>query len=268
MKIPYSVLVLLTLFSLVPGIGAEASALPRREWNVNGVTREALVHVPANATTTSAPLVFVYHGHNGTMQAISRTYKFHEIWPEAIVVYPQGLNTTSSRDPEGKQAGWQRRPAQDSDRDLALFDIILASLKSDYQVDPKRIYATGHSNGGAFTYLLWATRGDALAALASVGTVVLLSPEEASTKLSPKPIFHVAGTKDEIVAFANQKSTIDLIRAVNQCRDGEPGGMEHCTLYPSKLGTPLIAYIHPGAHGFPRPASAAIRDFFKAHTAR
>jgi polyhydroxybutyrate depolymerase len=32
-------------------------------------------------------------------------------------------------------------------------------MKQDYRVDEQRIYATGHSKGGAFTYLLWAARG-------------------------------------------------------------------------------------------------------------
>ena len=43
---------------------------------------------------------------------------------------------------------------------------MLARLKTDYKVDDKRIYSTGHSNGGGFTYLLWAARGDVFAAFA------------------------------------------------------------------------------------------------------
>ena len=42
----------------------------------------------------------------------------------------------------------------------AFFDEVLASVKKDYKVDNKRIYVTGHSNGGSFTYILWAVRDD------------------------------------------------------------------------------------------------------------
>jgi polyhydroxybutyrate depolymerase len=47
-----------------------------------------------------------------------------------------------------------------------LFDAVLATLKIAYKVDEKQIYATGHSNGGGFTYLLWAARWDEFAAIA------------------------------------------------------------------------------------------------------
>src|SRR5436305_9813359 len=44
----------------------------RREWKVGGVTREAMVYAPgsasASAKTSEAPLLFVFHGHGGTMR--------------------------------------------------------------------------------------------------------------------------------------------------------------------------------------------------------
>ena len=45
----------------------------RREWQVDGVTREALVYVPAQAKTTAAPVVFAFHGHGGTMRHAAAT---------------------------------------------------------------------------------------------------------------------------------------------------------------------------------------------------
>lgn len=247
---------------------AADETLSRREWKVGELTREALVYVPPAAKTTSSPLVFVFHGHNGKMEGMARKSLVQELWPEALVVYPQGLNTTSSRDPEGKQAGWQRLPGQDKDRDLQFFDAMLESLKRDYQVDPRRIYSTGHSNGGAFTYLLWGTRGDVLAAIAAVGSVVLVPAEEITAKLSPKPVLHVAGENDEIVPFEKQRNTMDLIRMLNQCGAGEPWGPQYCTIYASKLGTPLVTYIHPAGHGFPDDAKKAVVKFLQGHAKR
>src|ERR1044071_4508407 len=76
-----------------------------RTWTVNGVTREALVYAPASAKTKPTPIVFAFHGHGGSMHNAARSFGYHDLWPEAIVVYPQGLNTPGQlTDPAGDQA--------------------------------------------------------------------------------------------------------------------------------------------------------------------
>ena len=106
------------------------------------------------------------------MENAARTFHIETNWPEAIVVYMQGVNTPGRlTDPEGKKPGWQHNAGDHGDRDLKFFDAVLASLKSDYKVDTKRIYSTGHSNGGGFTYLLWAARGEHFAAFAPSAAV-------------------------------------------------------------------------------------------------
>lgn len=250
----------------VVGLGAGAALgaadVPvRHTWTVDGVVREALVYAPAKAKSEATPLVFVFHGHGGNMNQAARGFGMHTCWPEAIVVYPQGLNTPGRlTDPDGKRPGWQMNPGEQGDRDLAFFDVLLASLKKDYQVADKRIYATGHSNGGAFTYLLWAVRGDKFAAVAPSGAAAPLL----LGKLKPKPVLHVAGENDPLVKYAWQQHTINAVRKLNQCTDGQPWGeVESCTLYPSKLDMPVVTFIHSGGHAFPAAAPAAIVKFFK-----
>lgn len=116
----------------------------RREWKVEGTTREALVYAPATAKTTPSPVVFAFHGHGGTLRHAATKFAYHQHWPEAIVVYMQGLNTPGAlTDPQGKKPGWQKTFGDQDDRDLKFFDAVLADLKKDYQVDQRRIYATG-----------------------------------------------------------------------------------------------------------------------------
>lgn len=82
--------------------------LSRREWTVDGVAREAMVHVPLASVSGPRPLVFAFHGHGGTMTGFANRFAIHRKWPEAIVVYPQGLNTPGRiTDKEGKRPGWQ-----------------------------------------------------------------------------------------------------------------------------------------------------------------
>jgi polyhydroxybutyrate depolymerase len=238
-----------------------ADTLVRREWKVDGIVREALVYAPPQAATNPSPVVFAFHGHGGSMQNAARTFALHRLWPEAIVVYPQGLKTPGRlTDPEGKRAGWQPAAGEQGDRDLKFFDAMLASLKEDYHVDGKRLYATGHSNGGGFTYLLWAARGDRFAAFAPSSAVASRN----LGKLKPAPVLHVAGQNDELVKFAWQKLTMDMLRRLNQCGEGKEWG-KWCTEYPSKVGAPVVTFIHPGTHQFPAEAPAAIVKFFQQH---
>jgi len=234
----------------------------RLEWNVEGVTREALVHAPAAAKSTPSPVVFCFHGHGGRMKHAAATFAYHTHWPQAIAVYMQGLNTPGVlTDPEGKKPGWQKTFGDQGDRDLKFFDAVLATLKKDYKVDDARVYATGHSNGGGFTYLLWAARGEVLAAVAPCAAA---AKPEFKQHLKPKPVLHMAGENDPLVRFAWQQRTIDELRKINSCGEGQPCG-EHGTLYPSPIGTPVVTYIHPGGHELPKNVPPVIVKFFQEH---
>ena len=231
-----------------------------RTWEVDGVTREALVYLPAKKTEGKVPLVFDFHGHGGTAKNAAKTHHIHETWPEAIVVYMQGLNTPGKlTDPEGKKSGWQAGPGDQKDRDLIFFDTVLASLKKDHAIDEKRIYATGHSNGGGFTYLLWAKRGDTFAAFAPVAAAA--GPYFVDAK--PKPLFHAASEKDPLVTFAMQQRTLDRVKKLNACDENGEDFAKDCKRYASKNGTPVVIYLHSEGHKYPEATPALIVKFFQ-----
>lgn len=253
--------------SLLAAARAADPPLRRMEWTVGDLKREALVHVPVSATQSETPVVFVFHGHGGTMKNVAeKSFAIHRHWPEAICVYPQGVPTPGVlTDPEGKRPGWQNKAGDHADRDLKFFDTMLASLKKDYKIDEKRIYATGHSNGGRFTYLLWAVRGDTFAAVAPSGS----GAAGLFKDLKPKPCLHLAGETDTLVKYEGQKLTMEQVRKINGCdADGKPwdkAGSLTGTLYASKGGTPFVSLIHPDGHGFPAEGAKLIVKFFREH---
>ena len=69
------------------------------------------------------------------------------VWPQAVVVYPQGLDSPTPLDPSGLQPGWQFKSGDSNGRELKLFDAMVATLKQRYRIDPRRIYTSGFSNG-------------------------------------------------------------------------------------------------------------------------
>ncbi|HLQ47084.1 MAG TPA: hypothetical protein VK137_20240 [Planctomycetaceae bacterium] len=80
-------------------------------------------------------------------------------------------------------------------------------------------------------------------------------------------MLHVAGESDPLVKFDWQKQMMEALRKLNECEEGQPWEKEKwCTLYPSKLGAPVVTCIHPGNHKFLDEAPAIIVKFFKEHT--
>jgi polyhydroxybutyrate depolymerase len=173
----------------------------------------------------------------------------------------QGLPTKTSGDPDGDQPGWQHEPGEVGDRDLKFFDAVMARVRTVFQVDDSRVYATGFSNGGIFTYVLWGARGKTFAALAPVA-----GEKFPGVHLTvPIPLLHIAGERDTNVLFQEQLESIAIAREVDGSSSSHSCG-EYCTAYDSSRGAPVIAYIHPAGHVFPRYASEMIVDFFKQHS--
>ena len=243
-----------------------AAEVPRKEkfrrltLMVEGVEREALIYVPKEANgNVAVPVVFVFHGHGGSAAQAAQGFEIWREWPEAISVYMQGLNTPGRlTDREGKKSGWQQAVGEQGDRDLKFFDGLFARVKKEWKVDLKRVYATGHSNGGAFTYLLWETRPEMFAAFA---------PSGASTRnaalLGAKPAIHIAGQTDPLVKFEWQQRTMEVVRRNNGCVGKGVERDKFCTEYASPKGAPFVAFVHGGGHEFPTEAPAAMVRFFK-----
>ena len=249
-------------------VASKAFGAEVMEWTIAGETRQAMVFPPSVPGPPKSPVVLVFHGHGGTMQNMERL-GFQREWPEAIVVCPQGLPTKTALDQEGKRSGWQPQEGNYNNRDLKLVDAILKTLREKYPVDDRRVFATGHSNGGAFVYLLWGTRSKDLAAIGPVAAGARAI--RWSENLTPLPVIHIAGEKDDIVPLENQQRSMAQVRKVNGCSNsGQPwktAGQLTGTLYASTYDAPLVAVIHPGGHGYPADAPKLIVQFFQEVTA-
>ena len=232
------------------------------KWTVDGVEREALVFLPSAASKSKPPVIFAFHGHGGNMHFAARGMSFQNFWPEAIVVYPQGLPTPGIiMDHEGKKPGWQRELSQEHDRDLKFVDAILETLRQKYSIDETRVYATGFSNGGLFTYLLLSQRPNVFAAFAPGGSALMRSVQLTEAR----PVFHYGGEQDQLARFSRQQETIEQLRKFNGCATpGEPCGA-NCTIYPSTKNAPVETFIHAFGHVYPPQVTPLIVKFFQEH---
>lgn len=234
--------------------------LKSQEWVIGGVKRTGFVAFPTKKSAAGAPLVLVFHGHGGTAANMSRALNIHDKWAEAVVIYLQGLPTAGTVvDRAGRMAGWQSEPGELGDRDVRLVDSVIAWAKKDFTIDPKRVFATGHSNGGWFTYVLWAVRPDQFAAFAPASAVF----GRMVTSAKPKPALIMAGRRDRLVPFGLQQRTIDAVLDLNKAAaKGEAwfGGAE---LHESKVAD-VVTYVYAGGHPPPENAAAVVTRFFKS----
>lgn len=218
---------------------AIAIAAPQRlTFKIDGVDRQALVFAPTRAGA-AAPTLFVYHGAGDTADNFTEV-GFQDAWPEALVVYMDGL----SRGP-GQGGVFQARDASNTNPELKFFDATLAELHKRFAVDDTRVYATGFSNGARMVYLFWATRPKVFAAFAPVAG--MLSAE--GSLLEPKPVLHVGGRADRTNAFDEQMKSVELARTANRATH-----------------TPVETYIHDGGHYWPPDTTARIVAFLRTKT--
>ena len=250
----------LVFMLLAVAVAAAQGRVSSQTWTVGGVQRTALVAAPIKPDGL-APLVFVFHGHGGTSMNAARTFAIHTHWPEAVVIYPQGLPTPGKvTDPEGQRPGWQHTPGDQGDRDLKFVDAMFEWARKQFTIETKRVFAAGHSNGGSMVYVLWAARAREFAAFAPSSSV--FRPDVVATAM-PKPAFIVAGRQDLLVPFRTQQLSLSRVLTLNQAATAEQAWDGTARLHTSKAGADVVTYIHPGGHQLPADAGALMVKFFK-----
>jgi len=249
---------------------AVVSVLEKLTWTINGVAREALVHPPSGGTSTAAPVIFVFHGHGGTDVAFAAK-QFELLWPQAIVVYPQGLITQTIVPPiTCLKSGWQAKLGEINckngvkDQDLLFFDAMYNTLTTKYKVNTKQVFVHGWSQATDFVYcVLWAARRDKFAALGPAGGNL----DTTAGKLAI-PVIHVAGTQDKEWSFIEQKHDVEEIRKLDKCSATGTvwatgaGGLV-ATKYTSSINDPVVFLQYDGGHIYPSVVPSLIVRFFK-----
>jgi polyhydroxybutyrate depolymerase len=245
-----------------------------RSFKIGETDRSYFVHIPpkydANKPT---PVVLVLHGA-GTNGSI--TVWFTGMSKKAddagfLAVYPNGTGLA------GLMLTWNAggvRAKQDGQADdVAFLGKVLDDLANVANVDSKRVYATGMSNGGMMCYRLAAELSDRIAAIAPVaGTMAIdnYNPKR------PVPVMHFHGTADTMVPFGGPggrtpkflgfksvEDTIKICVKANGCpeepeivklpdKTGDGTPVTQKTYGPGKGGAEVVLFvIEGGGHTWP-----------------
>jgi polyhydroxybutyrate depolymerase len=158
------------------------------ELTLDGLTRTFLVHVPSGYDGSRAlPLVLAFHGAGGDAEKTAGITGWDRKadLEKFIVAFPNGLPPNPERPPSflrnpqrwnaGSRRGAASRPAQD---DVAFSSTIIDTIGDNYNLDSKRIYATGFSNGAAMCWRLGVDLSNRIAAIGPVaGYLAVQDPQ-------------------------------------------------------------------------------------------
>ena len=184
----------------------EKANFPRAEWKkvkVKNEEREFLVRMPNECLKLSCPLVFVFHGGMGDPEQIEKHSGFTEtaIREKFIVVYPRGQN---------RQWNDGRAGQNDDVDDIAFFDVMWESLKAEYKFDRRRVFTTGISNGGFFSFRLACERSEIILAAAPVAANHSVGVLDKCRPKMPVAILNIVGTDDQAVPYNGGVVTVLL----------------------------------------------------------
>lgn len=245
-------LAMLVIFLPRPAVARDKISLM-----LDGVPRTAQVEPGRNAGATPSPLVFAFHGAGGKSADMTKL-GLAQAWPDATFVYPDGL-TRPSPLLGGTVSNWQTEPGQYGDQDVRFVDALLDKISATYQVDPRRIYATGFSNGNLFCDVLLTLRAEQFAAFALVAGG---GPPCVKWARLPRPVLITEGTADPTLSFAEWSR--DQILSLNGCSLADAQRSGGSTLFPScASGQPVIFTAHSGGHEWPSGTTVRVVQFFQ-----
>jgi polyhydroxybutyrate depolymerase len=165
------------------------------------------VHVPVSYDANKeTPVVLALHGATMSAKAMEAFSGLNKKADEAgfIVVYPNGtgpnpfLLTWNS-------GGFASLLALGKPNDVAFIARVIDEVEDTWNVDKKRVYATGISNGAMMCYRLAAELSDRIAAIAPVSGTISIETYE--PKL-PVPVLHIHGTADSLVPYEGSSPKI------------------------------------------------------------
>jgi polyhydroxybutyrate depolymerase len=167
---------------------------------VAGIERHYLLHLPPHFQRNGrAALILAFHGRGGDGAGMERLTGFSDLADRAgfAVAYPDGLNR-SWNDGRTLPATTRRRSTAN---DVGFVSLLIDSLTAELRLDPRRIFATGFSNGAGFTHYLAARLATRIAAIATVSGGIADAVARSFSPAVPVSVLIMQGTSDPLVSY-------------------------------------------------------------------
>ncbi len=201
MKFPLLLLLSAAAFSFAQwGGGGGKSINDYKKVSVSG--RDIHVYAPSNLAPKS-PLLLSLHGMDQDPNYQQSNTHWETVADTAgfVVVYPRGGSGMSTWDIQG-------------DQDTKWVVQIIDQMVKDYDIDTKRVYLSGFSMGGMFTYHSMSKIADKIAAFAPCSGPNVYGASKAQR---PVPIMHIHGTNDDVLNYSMVENFLKNYRDQFNC---------------------------------------------------
>lgn len=165
-----------------------------------GKERTYHIYLPENFDKVkSLPMVLALHGGGGEGSKFEKHTTNGTLTVEAdkrnlVLVFPEGIGKAWN---DGRKEIFRKKKSYD---DVGFISKVIDKMIADYNIDAKRVYATGISNGGFMSIRLALELSEKIAAVAPVTAQV----SQAMAKLQPAQtvsFMMLNGTKDPLVPY-------------------------------------------------------------------
>jgi polyhydroxybutyrate depolymerase len=203
------------------GAGCTAGQCPAGDYDASlssgGLVRAFHLHVPDRLDPTQpAALVLSFHGAGSNGRDNESLERWHPLSDQEgfLVVEPDGTSP-SALATDVWNAGACCGVASDTQiDDVGFVGQLIDTISATLSVDPKRVFSTGFSNGGALSHRLACEMSGRIAAIAPVAGLMLDVDLDAGgvqkftcAPTRPVPVFEIHGSLDEIALYNGGKST-------------------------------------------------------------
>ncbi len=200
----------------------------------DGLSRMYRLFVPAGLTAR-APLVLALHGGLGSggqfaansgLDGLATANGFMVAYPEGVTRFPDGSGGARTWN-AGRCCGPAVTRGID---DVAFLRSVVKDIEATHSVDPRKVYAIGHSNGGMMALRLACEASDVFAAVGAQSATLEIPVCSPRQRVSLLQIHGTADTNVPIaggegsgiagVAFAPPRQAAQTLARANGCRGG------------------------------------------------
>jgi polyhydroxybutyrate depolymerase len=169
---------------------------------VFGGDRPVEVFVPSSyAAGTPVPLLVLLHGFSAS-GAIHESYFQLQALAESrgfLYAHPDGTKNSQGYGFWNATDACCDFEATHVD-DSAYLRQLVDDIKAHYDVDPKRVFFVGHSNGGFMSYRMACEHADTIAAIVSLAGATYADASRCNPT-SPVAVLQIHGTDDETISY-------------------------------------------------------------------